>query len=64
MFNLFRLLETKHRKYFVFEKDAKADIYLVELKFAGEIRKYFVNPKIEVEVFSYIIYSLDFKNIL
>ena len=64
MFNLFRLLEAKHRKYFVFEKDAKTDIYLVELKFVGEVRKYFVNPKIEVEVFSYIICSLDFKNIL
>ena len=29
---------------------------------AEEVRKYFVNPKIEIEVFSYIIWSLDFKN--
>ena len=28
-----------------------------------KIRKYFVNPKIEIEVFSYIIFSSDFKNI-
>ena len=28
-----------------------------------EVRIYFVNPKIETEVFSYIICSLDFKNI-
>ena len=30
---------------------------------AEEVRKYFVNPKIEIEGFSYIICSLDFKNI-
>ena len=28
---------------------------------AEEVRKYFVNPKIEIEVFSYIIYSLISK---
>ena len=50
----------KHWKYLVFEKDAKADINLVELKLQ---RKHFVNPKIEIEVFRYIICSLDFKNI-
>ena len=30
---------------------------------AEEVRKYFANPKIEIEVFSCIICSLDFKNI-
>ena len=30
---------------------------------AEEVRKNFVNPKIEIEVFSCIICSLDFKNI-
>ena len=29
---------------------------------AEEVRKYFVNPKIVIEVSSYIIYSLDSKN--
>ena len=55
---------TKHWKYLVFEEDAERH------KFGGnrvwkaeEVRKNFVNPKIEIEVFSYIICSLDFKNI-
>ena len=30
---------------------------------AEEVRKYFVIPKNEIEVFSYIICSLDFKNV-
>ena len=51
----------KHRRYLAFEKDTKTDKNLVELKFAKMRR--FVNPKIEIEVFSYIICSLDFKNI-
>ena len=51
----------KHRRYLAFEKDTKTDKNLVELKFA-KLRR-FVNPKIEIEVFSYIICSLDFKNI-
>ena len=45
---------TKHAQYLVFEKDAKANINLVELKLAKlkrELRKYFVNPKIEIKVF-------------
>ena len=51
----------KHRRYLAFEKDTKTDKNLVELKFA-KLRR-FVNPKTEIEVFSYIICSLDFKNI-
>ena len=31
---------------------------------AEEVRKYFVNPKIEIEAFRYIIFSMDSKNIL
>ena len=34
MSNLFRLLENETLKILAFEKDAKADINLVELKFA------------------------------
>ena len=36
----------------------------MELKIgkAEEVKQYFVNPKIEIEVFSYFICSLDFKN--
>ena len=30
---------------------------------AEEVRKYFINPKIEIEVFSFIIFSFDFKSI-
>ena len=37
---------TKHWKCLVCEKDAKANIE------AEEVRRYFVNPKIENEVFS------------
>ena len=55
---------TKHWKYLVFEEDAERH------KFGGnrvwkaeEVRKNFVNPKIEIEVFSYIICSLDAENI-
>ena len=57
----------KHWKYLVFEKDAKADINLVGVCKAGEVRRYFVNSKIESKVFSwcvnYVTCSLDFKNI-
>ena len=37
---------------------------MVELQIckAEVVRKYFINPKIVIEVFSYIIYCLDFKN--
>ena len=31
---------------------------------AEEVRKYFINPKIEIEFFSFIICSFDFKSIL
>ena len=63
MFNLFRLLENETLKIFSIRERRKS-----RHKFGGtkvckveEIRKYFVNPKIEIEVFSYIIYSLISK---
>ena len=56
-------LGTKHWKFNIRERRKSRH------KFCGakvcknaEVRKYFVNPKIVIEVFSYIIYSLDFKN--
>ena len=56
---------TKHWKYLILEKDAKADIIFGGTKVckSEEVRKYFVNPKTEIEVLSYIICSLDFENI-
>ena len=56
-------LGTKHWKFSIGERRKSRH------KFCGskvcknaEVRKYFVNPKIVIEVFSYIIYSLVFKN--
>ena len=63
VFNLFRLLENETLKIFSIRERRKS-----RHKFGGtkvckveEIRKYFVNPKNEIEVFSYIIYSLISK---
>ena len=65
MFNLFRLLEKKILKIFSIWERRKS-----RHKFGGtkvckaeEVRKYFVNPKIKIEVFRYIICSLDFQNV-
>ena len=64
VFNLFRLLENETLKIFSIRERRKS-----RHKFGGtkvckaeEVRKYFVNPKTEIEVFRYIICSLDFKN--
>ena len=64
-FNLFRLLENETLKIFGIRERRKS-----RHKFGGtnvckaeEVRKYFLNPKIETEVFRSIICSLDFKNI-
>ena len=38
------------------------EVWKILIKFE-EVRKYFVSPKLEIEAFSYIICSLDFKNI-
>ena len=66
MFNLFRLLENGTLKIFSIQERRKSRHKFRETKVckAEEVRKYFVNPKIEIEAFSYIICSLDFKNIL
>ena len=65
MFNLFRLLENETLKIFSIWERRKS-----RHKFGGtkvckaeEVRKYFVNPKIEIKVLCYITCSLDFKNI-
>ena len=65
MFNLFRLTENEAFKIFTIRERCKS-----RHKFGGtkvfkaeEVRKHFVNPNIEIEVFSYIICSLNFKNI-
>ena len=42
---------TKHWKCLVCKKDAKANINLVEVCKAVEVIKYFLNPKIENNVF-------------
>ena len=51
----------KHWKYLLFQNDAKTDIDLVCK--AELVRKQFLNPKSENKIFSYIICTLDFKNI-
>ena len=65
MFNLFRLLECETLKISSIRERRKS-----RHKFGGtkvckaeEVRKYFVNPKIEIKVLCYITCSLDFKNI-
>ena len=64
-FNLFRLLQNETLKTFSIRERHKRRNKFGETKVckAEEVRKYFVNPKTEIEVFSYIICSLDFKNI-
>ena len=64
-FNLFRLLENETLKTFSIRERHKRRNKFGETKVckAEEVRKYFVNPKTEIEVFSYIICSLGFKNI-
>ena len=64
-FNLFRLLQNETLKAFSIRERHKRRNKFGETKVckAEEVRKYFVNPKTEIEVFSYIICSLDFKNI-
>ena len=64
VFNLFRI-RSETLKIFGIRERRKS-----RHKFGGtnvckaeEVRKYFLNPKIETEVFSSIICSLDFKNI-
>ena len=64
--NLFRLLKNETFKIFSIRERRKN-----RYKFGGtkvckveEVKNYFLNPKLEVELFSYIICSSDFKNIL
>ena len=61
---------TNRWKYLEFEREREREREKIRHKFGGtkvskaeEVRKSFVNLKIEIEVFSYIICSLDFKNI-
>ena len=65
VFNLFRLLECETLKISSIRERRKS-----RHKFGGtkvckaeEVRKYFVNPKVEIKVLCYITCSLDFKNI-
>ena len=66
MFNRFRLLENGTLKIFSIQERRKSRHKFRETKVckAEEVRKYFVNPKIEIEAFSYIICSMDSKSIL
>ena len=65
MFNLFRLLENKTLKIFSIRerRESRHRFGGTEVCKAEEVRKYFVNLEIELKVFSYIICTLDFKNI-
>ena len=65
MINLFRLLENETLKIFNIRERQKSRHKCGGTKVCKteEVKKYFVNPKIVVEVFSYIIGSLDFKTI-
>ena len=65
MFNLFRLLENETSKIFSIRERRKSRDKFggTEVFKAEEVRKDFVNPKIEIEGFNYITCSLDFKNI-
>ena len=65
MFNLFRLLEDKTLKIFSIWERRKS-----KHKFGGtkvckaeKVRKWFLNPKTEVEIFSYTFCKMDFKYI-
>ena len=63
MFNLFRVLENETLEMFSMRKRRKNKHEFGGTKVckAEEVRKYFVNSKIENEIF--IICSLDFRNI-
>ena len=65
MFNLFRLLENETLKIFSIWERRKSRHKFGATKVckAKSARKLFLNPKIEVKIFSYVICSLDFKNI-
>ena len=62
-FNLFTLLENETLKMFSIRERCKNRQIFGGTKVckADEVRKYFANTKIVIEVFSYIIFSLDFK---
>ena len=63
--NLFRLLENKILKIFSIQERYKSrqKFGRSNVSKTEEVRKYFVNLKLEIEDFSYIIHNLDFKNI-
>ena len=63
MFNLFRLLENETLKISSIRERHKMRHKFGGTKVCKVGKKKFLNPKIEDEVFTYIICSLDFKNI-
>ena len=65
VFNLFRLVEKKTLKIFSISERRKSRHKFGGIKVcsAEQVRKQFLNAKMEVEIFSYIFCSLDFKNI-
>ena len=65
MLNLFRLSKKETLKIFNIRERHESTHKFGGTKVckAEEVRKSFLKPKIEIEVFSYIICSLDFKNI-
>ena len=65
VFNLFKLLESETSKIFIIRERRKNRHEYGGTKDwkAKKVRKRFVIPKVEIEDFSYIICSLDFKNI-
>ena len=64
--NLFRLLENETLKIFsIWERRKRRHKFGgTKVGKAKEVRKYFVNPKNEIEVFSYIICSLEISHVL
>ena len=61
-FNLFKLLENETSKIFsIWERRKSRHKFGTDVYKAEEVRKYFVNTKIEIYVFSYVICSLAFK---
>ena len=64
--NLFRLLENETLKIFsIWERRKRRHKFGgTKVGKAKEVRKCFVNPKIEIEVFSYIICSLEISHVL